>query len=119
MCHLLYYIGSFFFKIFRQPIFKQLFQFIVCPFPCSTDTDLGSFAFVSDLFNKLCLLSSVRGGIFIRITSPLLTGVSPMFAAIIAFSIVPSIFFSHGCIRIVLGSGVLILETWVKGELTP
>src|SRR5690625_4912479 len=63
------------------------------------------------IFDNSIRLSSVSGGIFIMIKSPLLDGAKPKLALIIAFSISGIKFFSHGCTVIVLASGVLTFAT--------
>jgi hypothetical protein len=55
--------------------------------------------------------SSVSGGIFSRMCSPLFDGVRPMLATRMAFSITGIIFFSHGCTSTVRASGTVMLAT--------
>ena len=78
------------------------------------DSDSDFANFVSSI-----LLSSVKGGILIRIDSPLLTGLNPRLESIILFSISSIIDFSHGWILIVWAFGVLTEATWFKGVKLP
>ena len=88
-------------------LFASFLAFRILTF-ADSDSDFANF--VSSI-----LLSSVRGGILIRIDSPLLTGLNPRLESVILFSISSIIDFSHGWILIVWAFGVLTEATWFKG----
>ena len=86
-----------------QEIEIACLAFRITTFVCS----VSAFA----CFARSRLLSSVRGGTFKIITSPLLEGAKPRLELIIAFSIGPIADLSHGWIEIVIASGTDTLAT--------
>ena len=63
--------------------------------------------------------SSVKGGIPIRIISPLFSGMIPNSESIIAFSITRNILLSQGFIAILRASGVVTAATLLMGTMLP
>lgn len=71
------------------------------------------------IFTRSRRRSSVRGGILIIRVSPLLEGLSPIFASLIPFSISFMSVLSQGCITIVLASMIDTAAIFLRGPRLP